>query len=415
MANQVSKEHMLQMCENARGLGFRPERLLLLDQRLEEWSKNPMTPSIVVRVLRHGREAFSGAYGIKGPGMSPDSLTTDTIFPICSITKPVISTLLCIMQEEGLVDLCHKVRDYIPELTGDQKPDIRIWHLLTHTSGIIDDDNRKYADKYITETLGITLPKDDAGEEAWDEAMLKIREKMGLPPMEPGNRMRQNTRMTVNMSVVPTYKPQKVMSYCNLGYQIAKEIIERVSKKTIDEYALEKLFNPLKMVDSHFLFPMDKLSCYVTRGPEYVGSEWLNKHVLNFDSGSGGLKSTVLDMTRFGQMFLNNGALDGIRVLSPATVREMITDHNFRLEDAVYDGEAIASTWGLGWNLRGRKKDDSGILRSASSFEHAGFGCCKLLCDPEADVVAAYFTVCKTNTFFMASNFNNMVLGAIAE
>ncbi|NLO40010.1 MAG: beta-lactamase family protein [Ruminiclostridium sp.] len=413
MANQVSRLQMQQMCNDAGKLGFRPERLLLLDQRLEEWSKNPMTPSIAVRVLRHGQEAFTGAYGIKGPDMASDSLTPDTIFPVCSLTKPVISTLLCIMQEEGLIDLFHKVRHYIPEFTGDKKPDIRIWHLLTHTSGIIDKDTNENTEAFITKTLGIALPKEDSCEEEWNEALLKVREKMGLPYMEPGRKMRHDTQLAVTLSIVPTHKPQEVMSYCNTGFHIAKEIIDRISKKPIDEFAAEKLFKPLKMQDSHFLFPQSKLPRYVTRSPEYLASDWLNKGILDSDSGPGGLKTTVLDMTRFGQMFLNKGSLEGVSVLSPASVREMTSDHNFHLADASYNEETVASTWGLGWNLRGRKKDDSGILRSTGSFEHGGFGCCKLLCDPEADIVAAYFTVCRTDTYFMASNFNNIVLGAI--
>ncbi|HWT73804.1 MAG TPA: serine hydrolase domain-containing protein [Mobilitalea sp.] len=415
MANKITNEQLNQMCNNAKSYGFRPERLLLLDQRLEEWSKSDMTPSIAVKILRHGQEIFEGAYGIKGPEHGEGSLTSDTIFPICSITKPVISTLLAIMQEEGLVDLNHPVRQYIPEFTGDTNNEVRIWHLLTHTSGIIDDDQDKNFGKYVKETLGLELPEDEAPDEIWDEAMLKIRDKMGSAKMEAGDRMRHDTFMKVCLSVAPTHKPQKVMQYCNTGYHLAKEIIDRLSGLPIDEYAGKKLFGPLKMSDSHFIFPKEKLSRYVTRGDEFVGSKWLNQHVLNSDSGPGGLKSTVHDMTRFGQMYLNQGKLGSEVILSPYSIREITSDHNQKLAAAVYEGETFDSTWGLGWNVRGRKKDDSGMIRSAGSYEHGGFGCCKLYCDPEADVVAAYFTVCKTDTYYKSSNFFNMVLGALVD
>jgi len=181
MANKVTVEQMRRMCNDAKKLGFRPERLMLLDEKISDWSKSDMTPSIVARVLRHGQLAFEGAYGIMGPDREADSLTTDAIFPICSITKSVISALLFILQEEGDIDLNHPVRRYVPEFTGDSKSEIHIWHLLTHTSGIIDDDVYKFFNKYVTDVLGLSLPDDEAPGEAWDEISLKIRGKWGCP------------------------------------------------------------------------------------------------------------------------------------------------------------------------------------------------------------------------------------------
>lgn len=413
MANKMTKEHMRQMCEKARTLGFRPERLVLVDERLTEWSKGEMTPSIVVKVLRHGKVAFEGAYGILGPNLDADSLTVDAIFPICSMTKPVVATLLSIMQEEGLIDLIDPVHKYIPEFTGDSDNAVRIWHLLTHSSGIIDEDFHKHFDDYVTNTLGLPVPKREEPEELWDEISLKIRETMGLPYMEPGREMRHNTHMAVCLAAAPTHKPQTLMSYCSTGFYLAAEILTRVSGKRIDEYAKEKLFGPLKMNDSHFIFPREKLSRFVTRGDEYEGSDWLNSHVLDSESGGGGMKSTVHDMTKLGQMYLNNGVLDDVRVLSEASIREITTDHNTELPKCEFNGEILDGIWGLGWNVRGSKKDDCGILRSPRSFEHGGFGCVRLLCDPDADIVVAYFTVCKTDCYWNLSLFNNMIIGAI--
>jgi CubicO group peptidase (beta-lactamase class C family) len=131
MANKITSEQMNIMCGDAKRLGFSPERLLLLDRRLTEWSKSVMTPSIAVKILRHGESAFEAAYGRLSPDTEEDSLTADTIFPMCSPTKPVIGTLLCILQEEGLIDLNEPVKKYMHEFTGDKNGDVRIWHLLT--------------------------------------------------------------------------------------------------------------------------------------------------------------------------------------------------------------------------------------------------------------------------------------------
>ncbi|HKL98946.1 MAG TPA: serine hydrolase domain-containing protein, partial [Mobilitalea sp.] len=334
-------------------------------------------------------------------------------FPVCSLTKPVMGTILSIMQEEGLIDLNEPVRDYIPEFTGDEDSLIRIWHLLTHSSGLIDEDLPKNFNSYIRDKFGIAPVENDTPIEAKNEMYLKVREKLGLPYMEPGEDMRFNTYRTVILMVPPTHKPQKVMSYCNTGLRLAMDIVKSVSGRSADEYLTEKIFAPCKMVDSHFFFPQEKLSRYVTRGPEFIGSNWLNSGILKSDNGAGGLKSTVHDMTNLGQMYLNHGVYDGKRVLSTASVREITSDHNQQVSASTYHGETFESTWGLGWNVKGTKTDDAGMLRSAGSFEHGGFATTKLLCDPEADIVAAYFTVCKEDKAINAAKFNNMVIGAI--
>jgi len=254
-----------------------------------------------------------------------------------------VGVLLSILQEEGLVDLNHPVRWYIPEFTGDANYSVRIWHLLTHTSGIIDDDFRKNFGEYLKKNIELPIPDEDAPDEAWYDIYIKIRELMGLPYMEPSKQMTHETYRTVCLASAPTHKPQKIMSYCNIGYQLAMDIINRVSGKRIDEFASEKLFDPLNMKDSHFILPKEKHSRFVTRGDEYIGSDWLNKGILDSESGSGGLKSTVNDLTRFGQMILNQGKLDGVRVLSSASIREIMSDYNAKLPPSEYDGDVAVT------------------------------------------------------------------------
>jgi serine-type D-Ala-D-Ala carboxypeptidase len=415
MANKMTKEQVTEMCENAGKLGFRPDRLMMLDRRLEEWKDTPEVPSIVIRILRHGQLAFEGAYGILGPGMEPDSLTPDTIFPMCSLTKPVVGVLISIAQEEGFFDINDPVRKYIPELTGDEKSLIRIWHLLTHSSGLIDEDMHKQYEKYVKEKMGLDMPGDDATVEAWDELAGKVRESLGLPPMDPGQKMRHLTELAVILAAPPTHLPQKVMSYCNTGFQMLVDIITRVSGQSIDAFAGEKLFKPLGMKDSHFLFPREKAPRYVTRGPDIEGSGWLNERIFNSESGAGGLKSTAGDMTRFGQMVLNGGRLDGVRILSRPSVREIISDYNVKLPPTEYEGQFYESTWGLGWNVKGIKKDDGGCLRSPQSFEHGGYGGVSLVCDPEEDLVIAYFVVDKTGAYTTKARLVDMVVGSIDD
>lgn len=413
MANKASKDDTRRMCEEAGRLGLRPERLMLLDRRLHEWTQreNSDTPAIAVRVLRHGCLAFEGAYGPIGPGKEPDSLAADTIFPVCSITKPVVATLAAIMQEEGLIDLNENLRKYIPEFTGDEHSLVKIWHLLSHSSGLIEDDMWKSFGDYVKEKLGLALPGDGASSEAWDEFYAKIREKLGRPQGE-GN---WSTRRAVMLSLPPAHEPQTHMSYNSFGYQLVLDIINQISRRPIDEYAAEKLFAPLGMKDTHFIFPREKRPRFVQRSPDFCGGDWLNEGILDSQSGGGGLKSTVGDMSRFGQMFLNMGTLEGTRVLSRASVRSMTTDHNPTIPPSVFHKEKFDSYWGLGWNVLKGKKDCTGMLCYPGAYEHCGYGCCKLTVDPEADVVTAFFSVARQDTYECVPNFNNMVIGAIDD
>lgn len=414
MANTMSCDQMKQQCEQAKQLGFDPDRLMLLDQRLTEWSHTEYTPSIAVKILRHGQTAFVGAYGTSGPGKAPDSLTMDTIFPVCSITKPIISTLLAVMQEEGLIDFNDPVRKYLPELVNDKENRIRIWHILSHSSGFIDADLEQYCREYIDniqQELGLT----GNDPETKKSVMLAIRKKLELPDLSSDDDLIGDTYFHIKMTATPTHLPQKIMSYCCFGYIMAGHILQKVSGRSIDDYAQEKLFGPLKMTDSHFLFPREKLPRYIQRDEKYDEGNWLNRLVLNCTSGSGGLKTTVNDITRFGQMYLNRGSLDGVRVLSCASIRELTSDYNYNLPEAEYNGEAFDSTWGLGWNVLKGKKDDTGLLHSHRSFEHGGYGGTRLLCDPEADIAAAYFTVNYSERYWHIANFNNMVIAAIDD
>lgn len=95
---------------------------------------------------------------------------------------------------------------------------------------------------------------------------------------------------------------------------------------------------------------------------------------MNNTQAQNGLKTAVVDLCRFCDMVLSQGQLNGVNILSPASIREMSENHNFDMKNA-WD------TWGLGWNLRGRKKDDAGVLRSAVSLEHGGWVGSKVLCD----------------------------------
>ncbi|MCL2487256.1 MAG: beta-lactamase family protein [Oscillospiraceae bacterium] len=419
MANLLSEEQLRKMCEDAAALGFRPERLMNLDRQLRGWiEQRKVSQGIVVKVVRHNQTAFEAAYGQKGAGEEEGPLTVDTIYPLCSQTKPITAALICIMQEEGLLDLTQRVRPHFPRLVCDTDSDIRLWQLLTHTSGLHDGDMWGYIDVFIKEKLEMAVPEEGAPDEVWDEICLRARERMELPAMPAGKEMRQDTFEAIRFSAPLTRKPHTEMIYAGAGYYILGKLISKISGKTIDEYAQEKLFGPLGMTDSYWNLPEEKNDRYYRRSSRHDGWRWLNDRARYNESGDNGIKSTVTDMCRFTQMFLNRGELDGVRIVSPATVDMMLTNYNAKLPDSFFNSEWLSPAWGLGWNIRCGKIDDAGMIRSDRSFQHGGFGGSMITGDPDRDVAIAYFGTHPTENpdwNWSGAHVNNMVLGAIDD
>ncbi len=362
---------------HAEELRIEISRLEHMDKMLEKWAASQRPPSIAVRVLRYGKEIFCGAYGVAGPDKAIGSMRADMIFPVCSITKPITATMLCILQEDGEIDLCDPLNKYLPAFVGEGKESVLLWHLLTHCSGITDEGVRGFID----ENGGKDMPYDKAYELGFKAPL--------------------------------TCKPKTEMTYCNTAYQYCADVIKNVTGKSLDEFAGERIFRPLGMENSFWVAPREKWDNIVRRSTEYNGGNWLNSEncFLN-GSGYNGLKTTIFDICDFFEMIRNNGTYKGARILSPATVREMSTNHNQGMK-SMFRGIEQGSSWGLGFNLRGDKKDDLGILRSAASLSHGGYGGVTAMTDPTYGVTFALFTVDVDGEKPYFPKFANMVYAAL--
>lgn len=136
--------------------------------------------------------------------------------------------------------------------------------------------------------------------------------------------------------------------------------------------------------------PEEKWDRILGRGEKCEGYPYINTpENYQSESGAGGLKTTVDDMTNLGLMLLNGGIFNGKRIMSRHSIREMTRNHN---TDCLYYGIKSFAAWGLGWNVKAGKKDDAGLLRSDSSIDHSGFGGTKFVIDPEENITAAIFS-----------------------
>ena len=400
---------MKEMWRSAAALGMRPERLELLDRTIGGWIGGGEFPAALVRVMRHGEVVFNEKYGVSFTEPEPTPISWEAIFPLSSISKAVTATAALALQEDGGIDLCRPIQELIPEFEGEDKEGACLWHCLTHTTGIDEEKSGAFFWEYCEKEFSLARPREFATKEEYEEFDKRLNEKLGITEDSD-----LNARMTIALKAPLTYKPHTQMSYCGTGFELISLAIKRTTGLTLDEYARKRLFEPLGMADTHWVLPRDKWGRVVRRNETCRYGEWLHSdHCMTNTSAAGGLKSTIGDMARYAQMILNGGKLDGVRVLSSATVREFATDHNQGLM-SIYGKEVFKNSfWGLGICLRGDKMESS-MLRSKSSMDHGGAGGAYILIDPEYDMCYCWFAVDPARADYpFVGRFTNMVMSAI--
>lgn len=384
--------------ENAKQLGIIPERLEVLDKQLQSYVDSGQRQAIVYKATKDGVTIFEGTYGTN---TKTGGVNMDTLFCVASITKPVISTLIMCLQEDGIIDITEPVCKYLPEFTGDGKEDICVWHFMTHSSGMNDSMYDKCRE-YALENFGVDLGEEGISYEEMDKREKEVLCKLGVAEESKGRLA--NLYYLLSTKTKPDFKPGVDMSYFSFGFDLLRYLIVEVSGKSIDEYATEKLFGPLGMKNSHWKLPKEKYDMVIGRQPSAVSADYYNsEYNYQSESGGGGLKTNVEDMTLFMQMILGNGTYKGVRILSPASVKQMFLNHNKGVKSG---GSEEYASWSLGWNIKCMKKDGDGILRSENTIDHTGFAGTKIMIDPERNLTMASFSV--ENVFYMEPNFLNI-------
>ena len=357
-----------QAVEQAAKLKLYLPQLDIFEERLLEWIEQDKFQACMIKAMRHGVPVFEGCYGAS---TNESGVKLDTISPIFSSTKPVVATLIFILLEQGRLELGDPIHKFLPEYTGGGREQANLVHMLTHTHGV-DGEFYKAVDEYIKNEFGIDPPNENYKHEDWVQRDSKLKKALGLPEDYDGDPWEK-----IASRVELVNKPGKVMAYSNYGYDRLRDIICAVTGGSIDEFAQKVLFEPLGMVDSHWTLPKEKYGRVLGRGEKCTGHGWINsENCYNNQGGGNGLKTTVLDMSRFCEMILNDGKYNNRRIISPASIKQMTSNYNSSLPNA-WD------SWGLGFNYRGTKVDGGGVLRSSDSVEHGGWAGYELLVDKE--------------------------------
>ncbi len=365
-------------------VGMSSVQLARVDEIITEAIERKNFPGAVILVSRKGKTVWRKAFGHSQwiPEKAP--MDVSKIFDMASITKPVATaTSIMMLVEQGRVRLWDKVTDFVPEFVAftdeEGKPgeDARLWHLLTHTSGLPPYTNAEdLRDKY---GYPITL-----------ESM--IDHIAHLQKLNP---------------------PGEEFHYSCLGFITLSYIVKKVTGQTIAEFARENIFQPLGM--SHTFFtPTEEFLPLCVPTQVYEGTPLIGvvhdplARLLGGISGNAGLFSTADDLAIFARMMLNRGSINGKRILSPLAVDRMI--EIYRIAD--FAGR------GLGWDLESDYSTNQGDLFGPDAFGHTGYTGTSLVIDPDTETIVIFLTNSvhpedKGDIVSMRSRVANVVAGSI--
>ena len=295
-------------------VGLLPERLERLTAVMAHEIEEKKAPGVSMLIARHGKIAFQESVGALRPGGPP--MSDDAIFRIYSMTKPIVSVAAMMLVEEGRLSITDPVSNHIPafanlkvgvenggklDLAPLKRP-ITIQDLMRHTSGL---------------TYGFT-------------GVAPVQKLTKAADVMSSNRtLRENVDMIATLPLM--HQPGEVWEY-STSTDVLGRIVEIVEGARLSEVLQERLFGPLGMVDTAVFTPESKLArradpfsfdVMVAAGADSGNATAPPK----FESGGGGLMSTLADYTRFVAMLSQGGALEGVRVIGPQTLAFMASDH----------------------------------------------------------------------------------------
>ncbi len=300
--------------------GISAERLARIGPAMEQLLQDGKFPGISVSVVRKGKLAYQKEFGFADVEKKTP-LRKDAIYRVYSMSKPITGVAVMILLEEGRFRLDDPVSDYLPcfkglkvfggENASDTKlvnadREVTIRDLLRHTSGL---------------TYGGTA-----------NAVAKLYQAKNL--FDPNTTLEQ---MVDKVGTVPLlFQPGTRWEY-GISMDVLGRLVEVVSGQPLDVFMQQRIFDPLKMVDTGFFVPDAKLprltTCYnyasgkpLSPLPAARGLEAYRRGKNALLSGGGGLVSTASDYLRFATMLLRGGELDGVRILGPRTVALMRTN-----------------------------------------------------------------------------------------
>ena len=357
----------------------------LLQNTLNRFVESGEIAGCVVRVMKDDKLAFEGGFGYadieKKTKMSPEN----TIFAIASMSKVVTVAAVMQLYEQGLFKMWDPVSKYLP---GFKNPKIAV---EKEDGGyeLVDAKGEVTMRQLFTMTSGVPY--------GWaDTAAGRIRIEKEKEWEESGKPMPGAVEYANLVGQLPlAFEPGERWMY-GFSIDILGAVLEALTGKTLGEYLKENIFDPLGMKDTGFWVPKEKFDRIATLYHINEGlkpeERWFRTEKPEFESGGGGLYSSLHDYSRFAQMLLHGGTLDGVRILGRKTVDLISTDH---LTPEQRKGDSWDTQRGYGYGLGVRVMTNpelAGINGSVGEWGWDGaFG--NWFCvDPKENLTCVYFT-----------------------
>ena len=332
-------------------------RLELIEPLVREAIQDKKLPGAVVLVGRGDRIVYQKAFGNRSLVPSVEPMSLDTVFDLASLTKVVATTTSVMMLvEQGRVRLSDRVASYIPGFERYGKADITVRHLLTHVSGLRPD---------------VDLADTWQGYE---------------------------TAIALAIEEVPASLPGERFVYSDINFFLLGDIVRRVSGMPLDQFARQRIFEPLGMKDTMFtpppamagrIAPTENCSPlgWPCQGPDMQMLRGVvhdpTARRMGGVAGHAGLFSTAADLAIFARMLLGGGAYQGTRILAPLTVQKMTTAATPDLERNVR---------GMGWDIDSSFSVNRGELLPLGSFGHTGFTGTSIWVDPATGLYVIFLS-----------------------
>ncbi|HVS12817.1 MAG TPA: serine hydrolase domain-containing protein [Thermoanaerobaculia bacterium] len=320
----------------------------------------------VLLVARRGRVVLHEAVGWRHEEAKLP-MERDTLFRMASNTKPVIATAILMLVEEERLSLDDNVRAYVPSWDNHRSAFVKIRHLLSHTSG------------------------------------LRIPTLFLEPMMEPSAEHPDAPSLQLEAArfgeVGPEFPPGTSYAYNNPGYNTLGALIEIASARPLKDFLRERIYAPLGMVDSYNHepnAPQDRMARIDRRRDGEWTVQWTpgDDPDVPFPRASGGMISTAADYFRLLQLWLEGGALDGVRLISEESARAATRDQT---------GGVSGDRYGFGW-----------AVSADGSFGHGGSDGTWAWVDPAREIVGLVFTQSPGGDI-PSQQFRRVVEAAIAD
>ena len=394
---------------SAKDLGFVPDRLARIPAFIQaNYLDNGKLPFASVLVSRGDDIALQWSSGV----------AEDAIFRIASMTKPITSVAFMQLVEQGKVALTDPVAKYIPEfaklgvfvggggnvpfMTRAPSTQMRVVDLLRHTAGFTYSFQEQG-------NVDAAYRKTDV--ESWSKnTSQSFIDTLAQIPLE--------------------FDPGTQWNY-SVATDIVGILVERISGLSLPEYFQTHIFAPLAMADTFFQVPADK-AARIPEGfgfdPEAkmklldkAGAESMWAKGWSFNSGGGGLASSVADYHRFCRMLLNGGALDGAQILSPKTIELMTANHIPGGQDLTQMSKSLfseAEMAGIGFGLGFATTIDSAATLAPCSngdFYWGGMYSTAFFVDPVEDIIMIFMTqLLPSTTYPVRREIKTMIYSALA-